>query len=106
MKFLCSQAINSLGASVLSEVAVVELPVAPPPAPPTPKVDFSNEERQAPIMPVKKAKPSLRKELTEIVNSVREISRKVQHPWSLQTRRWISGFGVSVTLIAAIVTVL
>jgi hypothetical protein len=100
------QAINSLGASDLSEVAIIELPVAPPPAPPTPKVDIAREERQASTMPVNQPKPSLREDLIVMVNSVRQISTKVQQPWSLQTRRWITGLGVSVTLIAAVVTVL
>jgi len=106
VNFLCLQAINSLGASSFSEEVLVELPVAPPPAPPTPKVDFSIEERQAPIMPVNKPKRSLREEVTEIINFVKEINRKVQEPWSLKTRRWIAAVGVSVTLVAIIVTLL
>ncbi|KAG0600368.1 hypothetical protein M758_11G028000 [Ceratodon purpureus] len=100
------QAINSLGASDLSEIAVIELPVAPPPAPPIPKVEISSEEKQAPTMPVNRPKASLRKDLTEMVNSMRQICTKVQQPWSLETRRWITGVGISVTLIAAVVTVL
>ena len=105
MKHLCLQAINSLGASDLSEVAVIELPAAPPPTPPTLKVDISSEERQAPTIPVIHAKlrRDLREDLTEIVNFVREISMKVQQPWSLQTRRWITAVGVSATLILAFV---
>jgi hypothetical protein len=99
------QAINSLGASPFSEESVVELPVAPPPTPPAPKVEVY-EEKQAPIMPVQSAKPSLQKELTEMLKFMKEISRRVQEPWSLKTRRYIAGVAFSITLIAIIVTLL
>lgn len=103
---LAVQAVNALGASAFSEEVVVELPGAPPLAPPNPKIDFSIEERQAPIMPVNKTKPSLREELTEVVNVVKGISRKMQEPWSIETRRSITAVGVSATLFAIVANLL
>lgn len=41
---LISQAINALGASPLSEIGTVELPIAPPLTPPTPKVKGVSEK--------------------------------------------------------------
>lgn len=104
-KCLCLQAINSLGASPFSEESVVELPVAPPPTSAAPKVEVY-EEKQAPIIPVKSAKPSLQKELTEMLKFMKEISRRIQEPWSLKTRRYIAGVAFSITLIAIFVTLL
>lgn len=96
------QSFNNFGAGELSDIAVIELPMAPPPAPSTPKVDFPIEGGQAPLVLVNKPRPSLL-EFMEVVNSFKQVSRNVQQPWSLQIRRWLSGIGVSVTLLAAII---